>query len=95
MKRDEKLKTFKWIKLKHSIRFVYLNIPLEIDSFKNFYFQNQYFLDGMTPSEIHQEFIHYQFIQLCKKWLVYPYITKKEILDFYEKEMDLLLRDND
>ena len=91
MNRDEKLKTFKWIKLKHSIRFVYLNLPFDIDSFKEFYLQNQYFLDGKAPSEIHKEFIHYQFIQLCKKWMVYPCLNKQEIIDFYEEEMNRLI----
>jgi hypothetical protein len=83
MNRDEKLKTFKWIKLKHSIRFVYLSLPVKIDSFKEFYFQNEY--------EIYKEFTRYQFIQLCKKWMVYPCLSKKEIIDFYEEEMNNLL----
>jgi hypothetical protein len=91
MNRDEKLKTFKWIKLKHSIRFVYLSLPIEIDSFKKFYLQNEYFLEGKSINEIYKEFIHYQFIQLCKKWMVYPCLSKKEILDFYEEEMNNLL----
>ena len=41
MNREEKLKTFRFMKLKHSIRYVYLNLPLEINSFKDFHLQNQ------------------------------------------------------
>jgi hypothetical protein len=91
MNRDEKLKTFKWIKLKHSIRFVYLNLPFDIDSFKEFYLQNQYFLDGRTLEEMHKEFTYFQFIDLCRKWMVYPCLSKKEIIDFYEEEMKMLM----
>ena len=91
MNRDEKLKTFKWIKLKHSIRFVYLNLPFDIDSFKEFYLQNQYFLDGRTLEEMYKEFTYFQFFDLCKKWMVYPCLNKKEIIDFYEEEMKRLI----
>ena len=91
MNRDEKLKTFKWIKLKHSIRFVYLNLPFDIDSFKEFYLQNQYFLDGRTLEEMYKEFTYFQFIDLCRKWMVYPCLSKKEIIDFYEEEMKMLM----
>lgn len=91
MNRDEKLKTFKWIKLKHSIRFVYLNLPFDIDSFKEFYLQNQYFLDGRTLEEMYKEFTYFQFIDLCKKWMVYPSLNKQEIIDFYEEEMMRLI----
>jgi hypothetical protein len=91
MNRDEKLKTFKWIKLKHSIRFVYLNLPFDIDSFKQFYLQNQYFLDGRTLEEMYKEFTYFQFIDLCRKWMVYPCLSKKEIIDFFEEEMKRLV----
>ena len=91
MNRDDKLKTFKWIKLKHSIRFVYLNLPFDIDSFKEFYLQNQYFLDGRTLEEMYKEFTYFQFINLCKKWMVYPCLNKQEIIDFYEEEMKRLI----
>jgi hypothetical protein len=94
MNRDEKLKTFKVVKLKYSIRFVYLNLPFEIDSFKEFYIQNQYFLEDLTSSEIYNEFVNYHFIQLCKKWLIYPTLNKKEILEYFESEMKTLLMEN-
>jgi len=91
MNREEKLKTFRFMKLKHSIRYVYLNLPLQIESFKEFHLQNQYFLDGKTLNEMHQDFIHFNIIELSKKWMVYPCLSKKEILDFYEEEMKMLI----
>jgi len=72
---------------------VYLNLPLEINSFKDFHLQNQYFLDGKTLNEMHQDFIHFNIIELSKKWMVYPCLSKKEILDFYEEEMRVLTRE--
>jgi len=93
MNRDEKLKTFKWIKLKHSIRFIYLNLTFDIDSFKEFYLQNQYFLDGRTLEEMYKEFTYFQFIDLCKKWMVYPCLNKQEIIDFYDSEMGKLINE--
>lgn len=93
MNREEKLKTFRFMKLKHSIRYVYLNLPLQIDSFREFYLQNQYFLDGKTLNEMHQDFIHFNIIELSIKWMVYPCLSKKEILDFFETEMDKLINE--
>ena len=89
MNRDKK--SYKWVKLKYSIRHVYLNMSINIDSFQEFYLQNEYFLVGKSINEIYKEFTHYQFMQLCKKWVVYPCLSKKEIIDFYEKEMNNLI----
>jgi hypothetical protein len=42
---------------------------------------------------MHQDFIHFNIIELSKKWMVYPCLSKKEILDFYEEEMRGLTRE--
>jgi hypothetical protein len=55
------------------------------------YFQYEYFLDGKSINEIYKEFTYFQFIELSKKWMVYPCLSKKKILDFYEEEMNNLL----
>jgi hypothetical protein len=55
------------------------------------YFQDEYFLDGKSINEISKEFPYYQFIQLYKKWVVYPCLSKKEIIDFYGEEMNNLI----
>ena len=70
---------------------VILSLPFEIDSFKEFYFKNECFLDGKSINEIYKEFNYFQFIELSKKWMVYPCLSKKEILDFYEEEMKMLV----
>ena len=87
MNRDDKLRMFKLIKLKHSIRFVYLNLTINIDSFKEFYIQNHFFLNEKSPAEVHRAFTHYHFIELCKKWMIYPCLSQQEILCFFESEM--------
>ena len=70
---------------------VILSLPFEIDSFKEFYFQKECFLDGKSIIEIYKEFTYFQFIELSKKWMVYPCLSKKKILDFYEEEMKMLI----
>ena len=40
---------------------------------------------------MHQDFIHFNIIELSIKWMVYPCLSKKEILDFYEEEMKMLV----
>ncbi len=40
---------------------------------------------------MHPDFIHFNIIELSKKWMVYPCLSKKEILDFYDEEMKMLI----
>ena len=49
-------------------------------------------IQGRTQTiKYNKEFMQYEFIQLCKKCMVYPSLSKKEIIDFYEEEMNNLL----
>jgi hypothetical protein len=70
---------------------VILSLPFEIDSFREFYLQNQYFLDGETLNEIRKDFIQFNIIQLSKKWMVYPCLSQQEIIDIYGEEMNDLI----
>ena len=40
---------------------------------------------------MHQDFIHFNIIEPYKKWMIHPCLSKKEILDFYEAEMKMLI----